>query len=134
MPATGRIGRTPTRPAPDHDQRRVDSHCRWMHVAAVGGASAAGKSPAGRSPRRVGVLSSGKRHTMSTTNDERAAQVRYWRNALHGTNYPSLNTLMLLDPDGEAYADEEVAGTLSLLPPVPRGALIVELAAGAGRF
>jgi SAM-dependent methyltransferase len=60
--------------------------------------------------------------------------VRYWRNALHGTNYTSLNALVLLDPDGEAYADEGVAGTLSLLPPVPRGALIVELAAGAGRF
>jgi hypothetical protein len=60
---------------------------------------------------------------MSTTNDECAAQVRYWRNALHGTNYPSLNTLMLLDPDGEAYADEEVVGTLSLLPPVPRAAI-----------
>ncbi len=67
-------------------------------------------------------------------NDERAAHLRYWQSELQGSNYQSLDTLMLLDPDGEAYSAEEVAGTLSLLPQLSPDAFIVELAAGAGRF
>lgn len=65
---------------------------------------------------------------------ERAAHLRYWQSELQGPHYQSLDTLMLLDPDGEAYSAEEVAGTLNLLPPLPPAAFIVELAAGAGRF